>query len=348
MPSIRAAFVQAKNKVSLDDVPAPTPGPGEAVVTIEGCGVCGSDFLNAQAWAISKQRFGHEMSARVAAVGQGVSNVAVGDQVAVALSQPCGECEACQANTPRRCRSMRTAEQGGFAEQVLIQHPQLLFKIDPELPPSLAAFVEPLCVVLDGLHLARVGEDPEGEDAFAVVGGGFLAQLALLTAKAKGIPVAGALSRSLSAPLARVLEATGGEHFGWILKGRRTKSVPGLFIQRGNESTARWVVFHTAPASIIPLYLETLPFNSVVLHAGLAAKRKDNEVCLDTQTMIFRRLQLMQPFPVPMLHMEEAIRLLQDHRDLFGNIELEERPLEELPGILTGKEKPRAKVLIKP
>ncbi|MFC1836699.1 alcohol dehydrogenase catalytic domain-containing protein, partial [Thermodesulfobacteriota bacterium] len=126
---LRAAYVKKKNKVEIRDIPRPIPKEGQVLIKILGCGVCGSDYLEGASWAKNWKRFGHEMAAVVAEVGPEVIGFAPGDHVAVALSVACGACPSCIAGNPRKCTGLITAEQGGFAEYVLITDHRLLFKV---------------------------------------------------------------------------------------------------------------------------------------------------------------------------------------------------------------------------
>ena len=131
---MKAAFVKRRNRIRIDDIPLPEMGDNGILIKIDACGLCGSDYIDAYAWANDWKRFGHEIVAHVVDVGPGVSGVRPGDQIAVALSVPCGECSACTSGNVRRCTRMHIAHQGGFAEYLSVPNEHLLFKIYPELP----------------------------------------------------------------------------------------------------------------------------------------------------------------------------------------------------------------------
>jgi threonine dehydrogenase-like Zn-dependent dehydrogenase len=341
---MQAAYVKTRNKVQLRDIAAPAPAAGEVLLRVDGCGVCGSDFIEATTWAKSWKRFGHEIAATVLTVGEGVSRVAPGDQAALALSAPCGQCPSCSSGNPRRCTGLVVAEQGGYAELLLVKDERLLCKVPQPLPTELLVFAEPLTVLLDAFHTA--GLTPG--DRLVTVGGGFLSCLGLLTAKALGAAPGLCLSRSLHPGLQACLQAVGGEHFKWRALGGITISAPGSFAQRLAASTERIVVLHTAPAKYLPRYLDSLPFATEIVNIGLSGDAAENNVKFDCSRLIFKRIQLLSAFPVPCLYLEEALRLLCAHQELFSLLRPEVMPLSRLPEIIASPRKTKRKIMIVP
>ena len=339
---MKVAFVKKHNQVRLDEIDTPVPGPGEVLLRIDACGVCGSDYLEATAWANDWKRFGHEIAATVFNIGYGVEGFAAGDQVVMALSVGCGECKGCLTGNPRRCSALILAEQGGFGEYLLVKDARLLLKVEPRLPVELAVFTEPVTVVLDAFHL--VGLKPG--DKLVVIGGGFIACISLLIAKALGVENPLVLSRNSHPGLNNCLTATMGEHVYWHTLGGRTLAAPGAFAQSLSVHMGRVVVMHTAPAKFIPLYIEQLPYDSLIVNVGLSGRAKDNEFRMDASRLIFKRIQVMSAFPVPCLYLSEAVSLLQKNQGLFSLLTHERVPLERLPEVLTATRKTKRKILI--
>lgn len=94
--TITAAYVQAPYKLEFREVELPPPGPGQILVEVTACGICGYDLEIAAELATEPRAFGHEIAGIVAEVGAGVTNVAVGDPVALESSSFCGVCEQCR------------------------------------------------------------------------------------------------------------------------------------------------------------------------------------------------------------------------------------------------------------
>jgi L-iditol 2-dehydrogenase len=99
--TMRAAVYRGINDMRVETVPVPRIGPGELLVKIATCGICGTDLKKIHTGSHSAPRiFGHEMAGTIVAVGQGVSNFQVGERVMVFHHVPCGECYYCRKQTP--------------------------------------------------------------------------------------------------------------------------------------------------------------------------------------------------------------------------------------------------------
>src|SRR5487761_2229064 len=127
--TMRAAVYRGINDVRVENVPVPEIGAGEVLVKIHSCGVCGTDLKKIHMGSHSAPRiFGHEMAGVVAAVGEGVSDYAVGDRVMVFHHVPCGECYYCRKGTPAQCPLYKKVgvtagfepSGGGFAEYIRV------------------------------------------------------------------------------------------------------------------------------------------------------------------------------------------------------------------------------------
>jgi len=98
--TMRAAVYRGKNDVRLETVPVPTIGPGEILVRIHTCGICGTDLKKIHTGSHSAPRiFGHEMAGEIVAVGDSVTEYKVGDRVMAFHHIPCGQCYYCKKKT---------------------------------------------------------------------------------------------------------------------------------------------------------------------------------------------------------------------------------------------------------
>src|SRR3979411_645473 len=109
LPStMRAAVYRGVNDVRLEEVPVPEIGPGEILVRVHTCGVCGTDLKKIATGSHSAPRiFGHETSGLVAAVGAGVRDFHPGDRVVIFHHIPCRECYYCQHKTFAQCETYK-------------------------------------------------------------------------------------------------------------------------------------------------------------------------------------------------------------------------------------------------
>jgi L-iditol 2-dehydrogenase len=179
--TMRAVVYRGINDLRIETVPVPKIGPGELLVKIATCGICGTDLKKIHMGSHSAPRiFGHEMAGTVAAVGEGVTGFAVGDRVMSFHHVPCGECYYCRKQTPAQCplykKTGATAgfepSGGGFAEYIRVMdfvvQNRGVVRIPDGVPFEQAAFVEPVNTVLKGVKLLNLQPD----DTVLVIGQG--------------------------------------------------------------------------------------------------------------------------------------------------------------------------------
>ena len=184
-----AALLYGQEDLRLEQVPDPTPEPGEVVIQVEAATTCGTDLKVWRRGGHAKMLkpptlFGHEGAGRIVAVGKGVTNWHVGDRVVANNSAPCMKCFFCQRQEYSLCPHL-TWNNGTFAEYLKISAPIVehnLLLVPKHLPLVLAAMTEPLACVLHGI--SRSGVKPH--DKVVVLGDGaiglmFVAVLAKYT-----------------------------------------------------------------------------------------------------------------------------------------------------------------------
>ncbi|MFM9373334.1 zinc-dependent alcohol dehydrogenase family protein [Streptomyces sp. Da 82-17] len=154
---MRAVLVSGPGQVAVTEQPDPTPGPGEVVVEVTSCGVCGTDMhiLDGELpSAASPLVPGHELTGRVVALGPDVTGPKPGTRVAVDPNIPCGACHYCRIGRGNLCddyRAVGVTRPGGFAEYVAV--PARCAYVLPEgLSDAAAGLVEPLSCAVHGLN----------------------------------------------------------------------------------------------------------------------------------------------------------------------------------------------------
>jgi L-iditol 2-dehydrogenase len=151
--TMRAAVYYNNNDVRLEERPVPAIGPGEALVNIKASGICGSDVLEWYRVPKAPIVLGHEVAGDVVEVGEGVTNVAVGDRVVLSHHVPCNTCRYCLTGNHTACHTLHTTnfDPGGFAEYVrmpALQTDRGILKMPDSMTYEDGSFVEPLaCVV---------------------------------------------------------------------------------------------------------------------------------------------------------------------------------------------------------
>jgi threonine dehydrogenase-like Zn-dependent dehydrogenase len=173
--------------LELTELPDPEPGPGEMVVRVKNCGICGSDIHAAHYGVGMPPRtvMGHELSGVVDEIGPGVKGFALGDPVVVMSYLACGQCDECRRGNGTRCARMRLVGfgdvPGAYAERMKTT-PQSCFKMPAGMSHRLGATVEPLVVGLHGVHRARL----RAGERCLILGAGPIGLVTLLWARFAG------------------------------------------------------------------------------------------------------------------------------------------------------------------
>lgn len=187
--------------VSVETIIVPEPGPGEAVVDVQACGVCHTDLHYREGGINDEFPFllGHEAAGVVSEVGPGVTEVGPGDFVILNWRAVCGRCRACERGRTWYCFDTHNASQamtltdgtplspalgiGAFAEKTLVAAGQCT-KVNPEARPAVAGLLG--CGVMAGLGAAlNTGEVSRG-DSVAVIGCGGVGNAAIAGAGLAG------------------------------------------------------------------------------------------------------------------------------------------------------------------
>ncbi|MFG3252399.1 S-(hydroxymethyl)mycothiol dehydrogenase [Streptomyces sp. NPDC048172] len=200
---VRGVIAPGKNEpVRVETIVVPDPGPGEAVVQVQACGVCHTDLHYKQGGINDEFPFllGHEAAGVVESVGEGVTDVEPGDFVILNWRAVCGQCRACLRGRPWYCFDTHNAKQkmtlagsgaelspalgiGAFAEKTLVASGQCT-KVDPAVSPAVAGLLG--CGVMAGIGAAiNTGEVGRG-DTVAVIGCGGVGDAAIAGARLAG------------------------------------------------------------------------------------------------------------------------------------------------------------------
>jgi L-iditol 2-dehydrogenase len=184
---MRAAVLHGPGELRIEPRPVPRPGPGEVLVEVNRCGVCGTDLhMVLDGWGQPGSVGGHEWSGRVHALGDEAARFAIGDAVVGGPHPGCGTCRPCREARPSLCRARATPgrdqSSGAFAEYVCADERSLV-AVPNGLDLRTAALAEPLAVALHAATRGEVGPDRR----VLVSGAGPVGALALLALRARGV-----------------------------------------------------------------------------------------------------------------------------------------------------------------
>jgi len=232
---MKAAVYLDKDKMEIQEIPAPKPDADSILVKVMACAVCGSDiriFHHGNSRVKPPQVLGHEAAGEVVETGTNVSRFKKGDRVAIGADVPCGECIFCESGIGNNCQinyAMGYQFPGRFAEYVLLNKTVVNYGPVHKIPDSMgwdeAALAEPLACVLNAVELTgiRLG------DVVTIIGAGpigcMIIPIACMSGASKVILVNRSRPRLEMAkqfnadvyicsgeedPVKRVLEETGG------------------------------------------------------------------------------------------------------------------------------------------
>lgn len=200
---MKAVRWHGRDDIRVDDIASPgPPGPGEVLLDVLLCGVCGTDLdefrhgplaISVEPHPLTGARapivLGHEVLGAVAALGEGVTGLQVGDRVVPDGLQACGVCIGCLAGQPTLCvrlASIGLHRSGGMAEQLVVPA-SMCVVIAPGVPDEVAVLVEPVAVSVRAVRRARLAPS----DRVLVIGLGTIGQcvtrLALRTGAEVGV-----------------------------------------------------------------------------------------------------------------------------------------------------------------
>jgi (R,R)-butanediol dehydrogenase/meso-butanediol dehydrogenase/diacetyl reductase len=188
--NMKALRWYGRKDLRYEDIPEPSPGPGQLKVKVHLAGICGTDLKEYEAGpgmiAVDKVplTLGHEFAGRVAEVGGGITDFKVGERVTGVGYWFCGECYYCKRSMYNLCIN------GGFTgltadgcmAEYLIAPSYSVYKLPDSVSDEIGALVEPLAVAI---HAVRQGNVRPG-DRVSIVGDGTIGLCTLLAARATG------------------------------------------------------------------------------------------------------------------------------------------------------------------
>jgi threonine dehydrogenase-like Zn-dependent dehydrogenase len=160
---MKAIVLEAPGVANLREIPVPTPDRGEILIRTKAATVCTSDIIDLEQGLFSEHMpmvMGHEGAGLVAAVGEGVTDIKVGDEVAVHPVMPCFKCTSCKRGLPHLCDDMGHLcfnKPGVFAEY-FVTRPDCVRIKPPSMSFAVASLMEPVCVCLEAVARGRIGE----------------------------------------------------------------------------------------------------------------------------------------------------------------------------------------------
>jgi 2-desacetyl-2-hydroxyethyl bacteriochlorophyllide A dehydrogenase len=255
MPSMRAARAEGPGRIVVEEVARPEPGPGEVVVAIGACGICGSDLH----WYHDQMMLpmacpGHEIAGTVAMAGAGTA-LREGDRVSLEGIASCGACRYCLAGDYHYCPQIGIVGMtipGGYAEYVKIPARHCFLIGDMDM--ATAALSEPLGVAVHGVRISGLAIGQR----VLVLGAGTIGLMAVIAARAGGA----------------------GEILVTARRPQQKQAALALGADRVFDDADEGALFDAAGESPIDLVVESVGGTASTLDTAVATCRPGGTICL--------------------------------------------------------------------
>ena len=305
---MKALVYTAEKEIRFRDEPAPEPGPGEVVVTVDAVGICGSDmhaYLGHDPRRIPPLILGHE------AVGRVVDGPVAGSPMVINPLLTCGRCDDCQGGRANLCEKREIIgmyRPGALAERVAVPTRNLI-EIPEAMDPVHAALTEPAATALHAVNLAaKMAHRPVSESRALVIGGGSVGLFAAMALEDQG---AREIHLAETNPLRRgAVGSTGASQVFDPVSDPARDSHFEIVIDAVGGKLSR----QAAIAAVRP--------GGVIMHIGLL----DNDGGIDIRRMTLQEITLIGTYTYTPVDLRVTVNKL--HSGAFGDLGwVEKRPL---------------------
>jgi len=338
---VRAAVLREPRTIELAEFPRPAIGADDALLRLEACGICGSDYEQYEGAAPSTEDYmqfpvipGHEPLGVIEEIGAGARErwgVREGDRVAVRSGYGCGRCPACARFDVRACPKRGGTYGytdvakppylwGGYAERMYLSPYSLVKKMDPDLPAAVAVMFNPLAA---GLSWAAGIPATGPGDRVVVLGAGQRGLCCVIAARAAGarqVVITGLTRDAEKLALARELGADAA------IDVERNDVVPSVRDATGGGAEVVVDTTPYAPQSLNHAIAIAVRKGRIVV-AGLKGQKRAQDVAVDS--IIFKELTVRGVLSMPVDDTFRAVELIESRRHPVANLHTHSFPIEQ-------------------
>ena len=338
---VRAAVLREPRTIELAEFPRPAIGADDALLRVEACGICGSDYEQYEGAAPSTEDYmqfpvipGHEPLGVIEEIGAGARErwgVREGDRVAVRSGYGCGRCPACARFDVRACPKRGGTYGytdvakppylwGGYAERMYLSPYSLVKKMDPDLPAAVAVMFNPLAA---GLSWAAGIPATGPGDRVVVLGAGQRGLCCVIAARAAGarqVVITGLTRDAEKLALARELGADAA------IDVERNDVVPSVRDATGGGAEVVVDTTPYAPQSLNHAIAIAVRKGRIVV-AGLKGQRLTRE--LNADDLIYKELTLRGVLSMPVEETFRAVDIIASGRYPFDRLHTKSFPIEQ-------------------
>src|SRR5580693_8120474 len=280
--TMRAGVYREKGIVRVEEVTVPEVGPGEVLIKVAACGICGTDIKKIyQGYVEPPQILGHELAGTVVAVGSGVTKWTPGDRVMSFHHTPCGRCFYCEKRLFSQCKQYKTTgltagftpNGGGFAQYVKAM-PWVAERGMVALPETVtfeeATFIEPINTIVKAVQKARVAA---GETVL-ILGCGPIGLQFLMVSKLQGAnlytsdPMAQRRAKSLTLGAIEAFDPTSGKLIEEVKARTQGRGADAVLVAVAHPSVVADALAAARPGGRILLFAANDPVTRIEFPAA--------------------------------------------------------------------------------
>lgn len=314
---MKVSMWYSNKDIRKEELPTPSPGPGEVLAKVNSCGICGSDIVEWYRLPRAPLVQGHEVGVEVVETGPGVSQYQPGDRLFVAPKVPCLACDYCRRGHHPQCNAVKDRLPGGFAEYVLIPQ-ELVSRGTYRLPDNVsydqATFIEPLACVVRAQRLAAL----EPGQTLLVLGSGMSGLLHIKLARRKQCKI---FSTDISPPRLELARATGADY-----AADAASDVPEQII-RAYGKKADAVIVTTSALPALTQAWESVDMGGVVVLFAVPAPEK--EVVVPINDFWRKEIRIITSYYCGPADIEEALDLIASGEVVVDDLISHRLPLED-------------------
>jgi len=341
---MKALVFHGKEDIRYEEVPTPQPKKDEVLIKVKAVSICGSDlagYRGNNTMRVPPFIMGHEFAGEVAQLGEGVTNVKVGDKVGVITNLFCGTCAACKAGLTNVCdnrliigTTMKAGSYNGAMADYVLAPAAKLFKLSGKHSFSEYALLEPLST---GLRAAKLAGDLK-DKTVTVIGCGPIGLLAIMCIKhfgAKEILATDVLDTRLD-----MAKKCGATH------ALSAKEDLNAYVDKLTDDAGMDIVFDAVGSeSTVNLGVNIVRLGGKVVWVGLAQP----QISFEYKHAVVKEIAFQGVY-LYVTEMEEGLELLEAGKLDIGKIITSEYPMSEGPRIFKELTSPNAqdiKVILK-
>ncbi len=256
---MRVAMWYSNKDVRLEEMPVPDIGPGEVLVRVEACGLCGSDVMEWYRLDRAPLVLGHEIGGQIVKTGADVKRYKEGDRVTVAHHVPCNTCHYCLNGNHTVCETLRKTNfyPGGLAEYIRVPEINVdrgIFLLPDDMSYEAATFIEPVACVLRGMRKTQI----KPGNTVLVIGSGIAGLLYIQLARLLGAGMI--LATDISDYRLEAAKMAGAN-----ARIRAEEDLPAFLREHNNGLLADIVIVSTGAVSAFNQALKSVERNGTVL-----------------------------------------------------------------------------------